>query len=48
MSKQQKRAYLRICMEQPTAWLIGSCAEPSKYMRPIHVTLARIAIRRKL
>lgn len=41
-----KRQYLRFCMQQSTNWLYWCATNPSKYMRPIHVALIRIAIRR--
>lgn len=42
-----RRAYLNRCLQQPVEWLEQCAANPSKYMRPIHVALIRIAIRRK-
>jgi len=34
-------------MTMPLDWLIASTNDPSPFMRPIHVTLCRIAIRRR-
>jgi len=42
-----KREYLNLAMTMPMAWLKASTANPSASMRPIHITLCRIAIRRK-
>jgi len=41
-----KRQYLKFCMQQKLDWLYWCATNPSKYMRPIHVALVRIAIRR--
>lgn len=43
-----KRAYLNHCLEQPVSWLTSAANNPSPGMRPIHVALCRIAIRRKV
>lgn len=43
-----KRAdYLALCLRQPMKWLERCAAEPGPYMRPRHVALIRVAIRRK-
>lgn len=41
-----KTAYVRICMEQPPEWLHECAANPSSHMRPLHVALIRVALRR--
>lgn len=43
-----KRKFLAVCMQQDIAWLKGCASSPSPYMRPLHVALVRIAIRRKI
>lgn len=42
-----KRQYLSLCMSQSENWLRLCASEPSPYMRPIHLALIRLAIRRK-
>lgn len=42
-----RRAYFGLLMAQPVEWLLASAANPTAHMRPIHVALHRIAIRRK-
>jgi hypothetical protein len=42
-----RRQYLALALAQPVDWLKFCAARPGPYMRPIHVTLIRIAIRRK-
>ena len=44
MSKQQ---YLTRCLSMPLEWLKDCAASPSPYMRPIHLALVKIAIKRK-
>ncbi len=41
-----KRSYLALCLAQPLSWLIDCANHPSAEMRPIHVALVRIAVRR--
>ena len=41
-----KSEYVRACMEQPAEWLRQCAADPSAHMRPIHVALIRVALRR--
>ena len=41
-----KRKYLSFCMQQTPEWLYWCASNPSRFMRPIHVALIRIAIRR--
>jgi hypothetical protein len=43
----KKHTYLKICLEQPIEWLAACIEDPSPYMRPIHVLIARLAIRIK-
>lgn len=43
-----KRDYLRLCERQPLYWLERCVVDPGPYMKPIHVALIRLAIRRKL
>ncbi len=47
MTAKEKRAYLKLCMEQDVWWLKGSLENLTPYMRPIHVLLIRLAIRKK-
>ncbi len=42
-----KRRYLALCLQQDADWLAACAANPTRYMRPIHVALVRIALRRK-
>ena len=42
-----KREYLYRAMQQDITWLKACAAHPSVYMRPIHVALIKIAVRRK-
>ena len=44
MSKQQ---YLALGLSMPLEWLRDCAARPSPYMRPIHLALVKIAVRRK-
>lgn len=44
--KMSKHQYLNLCMRQTPDYLLACAADPSKYMRPIHVKLIRIALRR--
>jgi hypothetical protein len=45
--KTSKSKYLELCMTQDSDWLRACAADPSKYMRPIHLALIRIALRRR-
>ena len=42
----RKQTYLTILMRQSPDWIIGSMRNPSPSMRPIHVALHAIALRR--
>ncbi len=42
-----KRQYLDLAMTMPLTWLRESTNDPNPFMRPIHITICRIAIRRK-
>jgi hypothetical protein len=42
-----KREYFKSCMHMSKDWLKESAANPSPYMKPIHVKLQLLAIRRK-
>lgn len=44
MSKQK---YLSLALSLPVEWLRDCAAKPSPHMRPIHLALVRIAVRRK-
>ncbi len=39
--------YYRLAMRQSTNWLRACLASPSSSMRPIHLTVIRVAIRTK-
>lgn len=41
-----KRQYLAGLMTMPASWIRASMADPSPYMRPIHIALHAIALRR--
>jgi len=43
-----KSEYVESAMKQPIQWLINCANDPSDHMRPIHVKLLKIAIRRKM
>lgn len=43
-----KRAYYNLCMAQPMDWLASSAMAPSPFMRPIHVKIIRIVMRKKV
>jgi len=43
-----KSKYIELAMKQPIHWLISCANDPSNHMRPIHVKLLKIAIRRKM
>jgi len=43
-----KREYLKIAMGLPLDWLKQCANEPSKHMRPIHIALIRLAIRKRV
>lgn len=42
-----RRAYLNLCLHQPLPWLEWCAANPGPYMRPRHVALIRLAIRKR-
>jgi hypothetical protein len=42
----RKQTYLAILMCQSPDWIIGSMRNPSPSMRPVHVALHAIALRR--
>jgi hypothetical protein len=42
-----KSAYFALCMNQSAAWLRASVANPSTGMRPVHIRLAKLALRKK-
>lgn len=42
-----KRKYFAAAMQQDVKWLTAVAADPSPYMRPIHVALCNLAIRKK-
>lgn len=42
-----RREYLLACMGQPADWLKAQLADPSPGMRPVHLVLIRIALKRK-
>lgn len=42
-----KRAYFNLAMRQRLSWLYACAANPSPAMRPVHVALILLAIRRK-
>ncbi len=39
--------YFNFCMAQPIKWLKACAANPSPSMKPRHVALVRLAIRKK-
>jgi hypothetical protein len=41
-----KKQYLKALMAQPPEWIAASLADPSPSMRPVHLLLHRIALRR--
>ncbi len=41
-----KRAYLALLLRQSPDWIRGSMRNPSQSMRPIHIALHAIALRR--
>lgn len=47
MAKLTKQQYLDALLRQSVTWISGSLASPSPSMRPIHIALHRIALRRK-
>lgn len=46
MSSLDRRLYLGCLLNQDAAWIERSLATPSVGMRPIHLTLHRLALRR--
>jgi hypothetical protein len=40
-----RRAYYRLCANQPRYWLERCANDPGPYMRPRHVALIRLALR---
>jgi hypothetical protein len=42
-----KRKYFTAAMQQDVKWLVAATANPSPYMRPIHIALGKLAIRKK-
>jgi hypothetical protein len=47
IDEMKKQEYLALAMTMPLDWLIKSTHNPGPNMRPIHVALCRIAIRRR-
>lgn len=44
----RRAEYFALCMSEPSIqWLAWCAANPTPYMRPRHVALIRLAIRRK-
>jgi len=41
------REYLALINKESTEWIRASMGSPSKYMRPIHIALHAIALRRR-
>jgi len=42
-----KRQYFNIAMSLPLDWVASCAANPSASMRPIHIALMRLAIRKR-
>jgi len=42
-----KKQYLTLCQEQTTSWLRQCAADPTIHMRPLHIALIKIALRRR-
>jgi len=42
-----RKQYFNLCMNQSIAWLKQCVADPSIAMRPRHIALVRLAIRKK-
>ena len=42
-----RKQYLNLCQEQTTHWLRQCAENPSTRMRPLHVALIKIALRRR-
>lgn len=42
-----KSGFLALCAQQPLGWLEWCAAQPGLGMTPAHVTLVRLAIRRR-
>ena len=42
-----KAQYFRACMGQELLWLLHAAQNPSPFMRPIHVQLIRLAVRKR-
>ncbi len=42
----RKQHYLHLCLRQPVDWLLASTADPGPHMTPMHVAIARVALRR--
>jgi hypothetical protein len=42
-----KRKYFTAAMQQDVKWLVAATNDPSPYMRPIHIALGKLAIRKK-
>jgi len=45
--KTEKRKYLDLCLGQDAEWISSVAGDPSGYMRPIHVKIARLSLRIK-
>lgn len=43
----EKRIYLNHCMEAQPKWLLECLHDPGPFMRPIHLTLIRLALRKR-
>lgn len=43
----EKRRYYEIAARQTTLWLEQCAADPSAYMRPIHVAIIRLILRKR-
>ena len=43
----EKKIYLEHCMQAQPKWLLECLMHPSQYMRPIHLLLIRLALRKR-
>jgi hypothetical protein len=43
----EKKIYLRHCMQAESHWLLACLRDPGPFMRPIHLLLIRLALRKR-
>jgi len=42
-----KQNYIKLLNQQPTSWIVASMTHPTIHMKPIHMALHAIVLRRR-